>query len=185
MACASRRMKRQSGRGRRRCCIWRLTGGPWPWCMQKRGSKGWAALGGVRPTCLPAVFFFAVWRMPLLHRTNSWFYRLLHMWKRGSTCFLHICISSLSLWTSLLLYYMQPYGLISSVLHFIKRAMLKVLSWGQSRLKKNRMKKPVRQWKLREFGFFFGLNGMKDDSSRMTKSVVHQKIWLEANCVFI
>jgi hypothetical protein len=50
--------------------------------------------------------------------------------------------------------------------------------------KKNRMKKPVRQWKLREFGFFV-LNGMKDDSSRMRKSVVHQKIWLEANCVFI
>jgi hypothetical protein len=111
-------------------------------------------LGGVRPTCLPAVIFFAVWRMPLLHRTNSWFYRLLHMRKRGSTGFLHVCISSLSLWTSHLLYYMQPYGLLSSVLHFIKRAMLKVLSWGQSRLKKKRNEKTGASMKIKRVWVF-------------------------------
>jgi hypothetical protein len=31
---------------------------------------------------------------------------------------------------SLLFCYMQPYGLLISVLHFIERAMLKVLSWA-------------------------------------------------------
>jgi hypothetical protein len=54
---------------------------------------------------------------------------------------------------SLLFCYMQPYGLLSSVLHFIERAMLKVLSWASHDWKKNQNKKTGASMKIKRVRF--------------------------------
>jgi hypothetical protein len=163
-----------------RCCFW-------PCCMWKRGSTCWAALGGVLPTRLTVVIFFLFGEcLFCIYRTNSLFNKLLHMRKRGSTgCCMSAsaaCLSELSL----LFCYMKPYGLLSSVLHFIEYATLRFLAGASHDWKKKWNEKTNVSMKIKRVWFFsFCTERNGRWSSRMRKSIVHQKIWLKANCVFI